>query len=571
MRHERLGTTAVAGFLSLVRRWTALRDEMERGQSRALWRWFGLGLVVGLAASPARSSSGSIFGLNGECYRHVPADRSTRAAQPVPPQAEARSFGPDIRVDDGTTYSVDVPMLTIDSQGYVHTVFAAGVESWIEDQVCYSWKRCAEDAWHMPSVHVLPEPEPFVWRSATATYRDGVAVAWMCDQFGNPIMPRFARSHIDHEFDEPSKPLDGELADQERFQIQVYGLRGKIYLLWEEQFGADWHPRLVVSDDNGATWSFASGPIHPGYPLEEPGISAVVLAHGQGNELYLAYHSQNDRVAFWRSFDGGMSWTGPSFADDGLGISLGTGMAVAPDGTIGVVWSDGRTDGTADLFFSRSTDGGETWTSPGVLINALWPEGNYYDPHLTVDSRGRWHLACVWNMPWQPAVNAYYTSSLDGEQWTLPERVNDEFGSVHPNVPRTVSMVVDPDGFAHLAWTHRDASFDEDAILYSTNRRVTVGLASDIGLPVPAISGLPNPVNQPLVFRVEGLGSGLGDVVIFDVAGRPIRRWLFGGADTRSLTWNLHDEAGDAVAAGAYFLRARAGRELFVQKLVVAR
>jgi hypothetical protein len=474
-------------------------------------------------------------------------------------------------VDDGTTYSLDVPMLAIDGRGYVHAVFAAGVESWIEDQLCYSWKRWADDAWHMPSVYVLPAPEPFVWRPAATMYQDGVAVAWMYEQFGNPAMPRFALSHVDHEFDEPVEPLDGELGDQERRQIQVYDLRGRIYLLWEEQFDVGWHPFLAVSDDDGATWSFASGPIHPAWPLEEPGVSAVVLAHGSRGELYLAYHSQNDRISFWRSFDGGMSWNGPNFADDGLGISLGTGMAVAPDGTIGLVWTDGRTDETADLLFSRSIDGGNTWTSPGVLINGLWPEGNYYDPHLTVDPGGRWHLACVWNMPWQMSVNAYYTFSSDGEHWTAPEPVNDEFGTVHPNVPRTISMVVDPEGFAHIAWTHRDPSFNEDAILYSTNRPLTVGLASDYGRPGPGITRPPNPVNRPFVLRLEGLGPGLGDVAIFDIGGRPIRRWRFGSADTRPLAWDLRDDAGDAVADGAYFLRVRAGREQLVQKLVVTR
>jgi hypothetical protein len=246
-------------------------------------------------------------------------------------------------------------------------------------------------------------------------------------------------------------------------------------------------------------------------------------------------------------------------------------MAVAPDGTIGVVWADNRTEGTADLLFSWSTDGGDTWTSPGVLINVRWPEGNYYDPHLVADSRGRWHLACIWNMPWQNPIDAYYTSSSDGQRWTAPERVNDESGSVDANVPGTVSIVVDPDGFAHVAWVHEAAGYVEDHVLYSSNRPLTVDVGPDDETPTFAITGLPSPVSQPFVVRVQGFAPGLSDVVIFDVQGRPIWRWRYGGGEARRFTWDLRDKAGDAVADGAYFLRVRAGREQLVQKIVVLR
>jgi len=86
-------------------------------------------------------------------------------------------------------------------------------------------------------------------------------------------------------------------------------------------------------------------------------------------------------VMFARSTDGGVTWSSPVRINDDAGTSayqwFGT-MSVAPDGRIDVVWLDTRDNpGTylSALYYSKSTDGGVTW-SPNERLS------DFFDPHL---------------------------------------------------------------------------------------------------------------------------------------------------------------------------------------------
>ncbi len=79
-----------------------------------------------------------------------------------------------------------------------------------------------------------------------------------------------------------------------------------------------------------------------------------------------AHHSD---IAFSRTTDGGVTWSAPVRINDdpqGNGIDQWQPtMEVAPDGTIGVTWYDRRYDPNHymyDLAYSQSTDGGLTWS-----------------------------------------------------------------------------------------------------------------------------------------------------------------------------------------------------------------
>ncbi len=85
-------------------------------------------------------------------------------------------------------------------------------------------------------------------------------------------------------------------------------------------------------------------------------------------------------VHFSRSTDGGLTWSAPvRINDDPAGSNnwqwFGT-LAVAPDGRIDVVWNDTRnaTSGyDSELFYSFSTDGGLTWSVNEPISPAFDP------------------------------------------------------------------------------------------------------------------------------------------------------------------------------------------------------
>jgi len=82
--------------------------------------------------------------------------------------------------------------------------------------------------------------------------------------------------------------------------------------------------------------------------------------------------------------------------------------------------------------------------------------------------------------------------------------------------------------------------------------------------PPPTLTAYPNPFNPRTTLRLELPAAGVATVAIHDAAGRLVRTLLAEGAaaGTRELVWDGRDDAGRAVAAGAYFAVARteAGR-----------
>lgn len=82
-------------------------------------------------------------------------------------------------------------------------------------------------------------------------------------------------------------------------------------------------------------------------------------------------------IAFSKTTDGGLTWTDAARVNDdtqGNGVDqfLPT-MAIAPDGTIGITWYDRRYDPNhdlTDLAYSQSTDGGSTWSPSQRISNS---------------------------------------------------------------------------------------------------------------------------------------------------------------------------------------------------------
>ncbi len=84
-------------------------------------------------------------------------------------------------------------------------------------------------------------------------------------------------------------------------------------------------------------------------------------------------------VMFSRSTDGGNTWSAPVRVNDvGTGYQWFGTMSVAPNGRIDVIWNDTRNAGggyDSELYYSFSLDGGLTW-APGEALGPAW------DPHL---------------------------------------------------------------------------------------------------------------------------------------------------------------------------------------------
>ncbi len=180
-------------------------------------------------------------------------------------------------------------------------------------------------------------------------------------------------------------------------------------------------------------------------------------------------------------------WELSTTVDMGGALSLYQGPN--PNGMLGQVWvavdnSDGpfrgqvyllatvdgfSPDDPADIVFSKSTDGGETWSDP-VKINDDTEDNYNWFATISVAPNGRIDVAWVdtRDEPGTYLSALYYSNSYDGgETWSVNEKLSEPFDP-HLGFPSQnkigdyYQMISDEDG-AHLAWA---ATFNGEQDVY---------------------------------------------------------------------------------------------------------
>ena len=192
---------------------------------------------------------------------------------------------------------------------------------------------------------------------------------------------------------------------------------GNVYVSWSmftsddnSIFGGIASDRIAVarSTDGGATWSkpvFLSRSCNLGCG----GVQGSVVRIGPNGEVYVAWEESLNRFApnaivSAKSLDGGKHFTspvvvstivdipsplnGPSFRDAtpkaGFRDNSFPSMTVAPNGDVYVAWaakcspasSCVSSSSRTDVFFSKSTNGGATWSAPSVISKRLGGTGD---------------------------------------------------------------------------------------------------------------------------------------------------------------------------------------------------
>lgn len=207
----------------------------------------------------------------------------------------------------------------------------------------------------------------------------------------------------------------------------------RAYMSWTHfSFGSS-PIRVAYSSDRGLSWQGATN-------ISGSGVQGSIPVAGRDGEVFVFWLGSGLRFA--RSTNGGQTW-GPdtlvtgvdsigdspffrrnSFPTAGIDVSGGE-----HDGNVYVAWSDASL-GDPDIVFTRSTDGGDTW-SPLLRVNDD-PVGNGRDqffPWMAVDENGLVHL--MWHDQRGDADNrrfhVYVATSRDGGQtFDRNLRVTDE-------------------------------------------------------------------------------------------------------------------------------------------------
>ena len=117
----------------------------------------------------------------------------------------------------------------------------------------------------------------------------------------------------------------------------------------------------TVSSDGGDSWAAAVE------VSKTPGQSSAPAIGGHGKDPAIAWVDTTagaDRPDVWAavSTDAGASWTTAADVSNTPGVSSEPAVAVAPDGTIHVVWTDTTAGANnPDIWHAQSSDHGKSW------------------------------------------------------------------------------------------------------------------------------------------------------------------------------------------------------------------
>ncbi len=346
--------------------------------------------------------------------------------------------------------------------------------------------------------------------------------------------------------------LNGPKAQDKEWAV-VDRTNNNIYVTWTQfdQYGSSAPEcktiiRFSKSTDAGETWSEAvKVNIVDGDCLDSDGtVEGSVPAVGPNGEIYVSWAGPNG-IVFNRSLDQGETWLDYEIHVDEMpggwdisipGIYRSNGFPVTvcdlsggPDhGTIYINWSDQR-NGThdTDIWLSKSTDGGDTWTPP-VRVNNDPPGKQQFFTWMTIDqvTGYLWFVFYDRRHHDNNMTDVYMAVSTDGGETFLNFKVSEEpftpFGSIffgdynnvaaHDNVVRPIWTRMQS-GQKRI-WT---AIVDVDAVLNPT------AISGNPYAPAAVMGqNYPNPFSETTVIAFRMNKAGLVSLKVYDVFGNEV-------------------------------------------------
>ena len=191
----------------------------------------------------------------------------------------------------------------------------------------------------------------------------------------------------------------------------------------------NWIDRIVCqkSTDHGLTWSSGTYTGLNGTKAQDKHWSVVDRTH---NRIYLTWTqfdeygssspTDSSLILFSRSADGGETWTDPRRINriagdciDSDNTAEGAVPAVGPQGEVYVAWA-----GPGGIYFDRSTDGGDTWLEQDIFVDPM-PGGWDYEIPGIDRCNGLPVTACdLINGPYRGSIYINWTDQRNGSDDT---------------------------------------------------------------------------------------------------------------------------------------------------------
>ncbi|MEX2490898.1 MAG: putative Ig domain-containing protein, partial [Nitrospirales bacterium] len=209
-----------------------------------------------------------------------------------------------------------------------------------------------------------------------------------------------------------------------------------------------------------------------------------VATDGNGNwiAVWQSKHNVNgsigsDRdILFARSSDNGDTWTAAALLNpDGASDSendYDPKIATDGNGTWVVAWRSYNSGDDADIFFSRSTNNGQSWSNSQPVYSSAWSDDwSDGDPEIFVNN-GHWTV--TWEHGPRSSADGddevYFAQSTNGAQsWTNPGALNTDAGTDGTKSDSTAHLVYGIGDTVHAFWPRRPSGGDSRIVMASSS------------------------------------------------------------------------------------------------------
>jgi hypothetical protein len=198
------------------------------------------------------------------------------------------------------------------------------------------------------------------------------------------------------------------------------------------------------SPDQGLTWE------EPQRVTYQPFSSdSSTIATDYNGDIFIAWKdiiTGNYEIFFTRSLDGGQTWSNEINLSNNTADSVKPEIELDNNGNIYVLWYELKDYQTIrNIYFTRSTDRGKTFSEPRVLSEV---EGLSTSAVITVDENNNLNVAWGNFTSWTLRGKIYFIRSMDtGETWTSPVMVSGAF-----TAGQYPSITVGKEGYIYMVW-----------------------------------------------------------------------------------------------------------------------
>jgi hypothetical protein len=219
---------------------------------------------------------------------------------------------------------------------------------------------------------------------------------------------------------------------------------GNINVVWRDLVYNPGTPHIIEiffsrSIDDGLTWSQPVNISNPSVYSTSPAIALDSV--GNIDVVWADRTPGNDDIYFSRSTNGGETWSQAVNISNTPGVSQSPVIAVDYAGNIDVTWFD-ETSRNYDIYFSRSTDDGLTWNQVVNISNHLEYSSS---PDIAVDSAG--NIYAAWSASTLYDDIYFSRASVDSLSWSQPVNISHTFDtSFYP------AIAVDSAGNPNVVW-----------------------------------------------------------------------------------------------------------------------